>query len=172
MGLGGIAGALCAGRVVQWIGASRTTWAGLLVSGLLLFVYSRQTGFVGGVVLLFLFTVPLTMLNTAMAPLLLDAAPAEFRGRVVSVFYPVTRLASMLSAVLSGWLASSALRDVGGSVAGIRFGPVDTVFAMSGVLVVLSGVYAWTALPRGEADAGPAAAPGESLPVAPRESAQ
>lgn len=176
MGLGGIVGALCAGRVVQWIGASRTTWVGLIVSGLLLFVYSRQTGFVGGVVLLFVFTVPLTTLNTAMAPLLLDAAPAEYRGRVVSVFYPVTRLASMLSAVLSGWLASSALRDVGGSFAGIRFGPVDTVFAMSGALVVLSGVYAWTALPRGdtpgEADPGPASAPGESLPAAPRGSAQ
>ncbi|MGW4229288.1 MFS transporter [Streptomyces sp. NPDC004980] len=172
MGLGGIVGALCAGRVVQWIGARRTTWAGLLVSGVLLLVYSRQTGFVGGVVLLFLFTVPLTMLNTAMAPLLLGAAPAEYRGRVVSVFYPVTQLASMLSAVLSGWLAGSVLRDVAGSFAGIRFGPVDTVFAASGVFVVLSGVYAWTALPRTEApekpDPGPAPAPDEPLPATPR----
>ncbi|NIF15374.1 MFS transporter, partial [Burkholderia sp. Ax-1735] len=121
MGMGGIAGALCAGRVVPWVGARRTTWAGLLVSGLLRVVYSRQAGFVGGVVLLFLFTVPITMLNTAMAPLLLAAAPPWYRGRVVSVFYPVTQLASMLSAVLSGWLASSVLRDVTGSFAGVRF---------------------------------------------------
>ncbi|MEU5413328.1 MFS transporter [Streptomyces clavifer] len=176
MGLGGITGALCAGRVVQWIGARRTTWAGLLVSGLLLVVYSRQTGLVGGVVMLFVFTVPLTMLNTAMAPLLLGAAPAEYRGRVVSVFYPVTQLASMLSAVLSGWLASSVLRDVGGSVAGMRFGPVDTIFAMSGLIVVLSGVYAWTALPRTETPekpgAEPATAPSGPQPALPRGRAQ
>ncbi|CAL9363690.1 MFS transporter [Streptomyces sp. enrichment culture] len=147
MGAGGITGALCGGRVVQWLGARRTTWISLLVSGVLLIAYSRQTGFLGGIALLFVFTVPLTVLNTAMAPLLLTAASAEYRGRVMAVFYPVTKLASMLSAVLSGWLAGSVLRDVGGSVGGVRFGTVDTIFAASGLLVVLSGVYAWAALP-------------------------
>jgi MFS family permease len=150
MGIGGIAGALCSGRVVQWIGARRTAWAGLLVSGLLLVVYSRQTGFTGGVASLFVFAVPLTMVNTAMAPLLLAAAPAEYRGRVVAVFYPVTQLASMLAAVLAGWLAGSVLGDTVGSVAGLRFGPVDTIFAVAGTVVVLSGVYAWLALPTTE----------------------
>jgi len=147
MGVGGIVGAVCAGRVVQWIGARRTTWIGLLVSGAVLVFYSRQTGIVGGVALLFAFTVPITMLNTAMSPLLLAAAPAEYRGRVLAVFYPVTRLASMLAAVLAGWLAGSALRNVAGSVAGLRFGPIDTIFAVSGVVVVLSGAYARIALP-------------------------
>ncbi|WP_326701373.1 MFS transporter [Streptomyces sp. NBC_01754] len=161
MGLGGIVGALCAGRVVQWFGARRTTWIGLLVSGALLVLYSRQTGFLGGIVLLCAFTVPLTMLNTAMAPLLLAAAPAEYRGRVIAVFYPVTQLASMLAAVLSGWLAGSVLRDVAGYVLGLRFGAIDTIFAVSGLIVVLSGVYAWAALPDrsgAETDGGPGAA--------------
>ncbi|WP_103512429.1 MFS transporter [Streptomyces sp. SM13] len=147
MGLGGIVGALCAGRVVQRIGARRTTWIGLLASGALLIAYSRQTGFIGGIAVLFVFTVPLTMLNTAMAPLLLAAAAPEYRGRVVAVFYPVTQLASMLAAVLSGWLASSILRDIAGSVGSLRFGPIDTIFAFSGLFVVASGVYAWRALP-------------------------
>ncbi|MEV4881126.1 MFS transporter [Streptomyces cyaneofuscatus] len=162
MGLGGIIGALCAGRVVQRIGARRTTWIGLLVSGALLVAYSRQTGFIGGIAVLFVFTVPLTMLNTAMAPLLLAAAAPEYRGRVVAVFYPVTQLASMLAAVLSGWLASSVLRDVAGSVGSLRFGPIDTIFAVSGLFVVASGVYAWRALPgtgsAGQPDAGPGGA--------------
>ncbi|MFU0443128.1 MFS transporter [Streptomyces sp. BG2AG] len=48
IGVGGIIGALCAGRVVQWIGARRTTWTGLLVSGALLIAYSRQTSLLGG----------------------------------------------------------------------------------------------------------------------------
>ncbi|WP_432149890.1 MFS transporter [Streptomyces sp. bgisy029] len=155
MGLGGIVGALCAGRVVQRIGARRTTWIGLLVSGALLIAYSRQTGFVGGIAVLFVFTVPLTMLNTAMAPLLLAAAAPEYRGRVVAVFYPVTQLASMLAAVLSGWLASSVLRDIAGSVGSLRFGPVDTIFAVSGLFVVASGVYAWRALPGTESAESP-----------------
>ncbi|MFH9728042.1 MFS transporter [Streptomyces sp. NPDC017254] len=150
MGIGGITGALCGGRVVQWLGARRSTWISLLVSGVLLVAYSRQTGFIGGVALLFVFTVPLTVLNTAMAPLLLAAAPADYRGRVMAVFYPVTKLASMLAAVLSGWLAGSVLRDVAGSVGGVRFGPIDTIFAVSGLIVVLSGVYAWLALPTTE----------------------
>ncbi|MFF2949876.1 MFS transporter [Kitasatospora sp. NPDC057965] len=147
MGIGGIAGALAAGRVVQWIGARRTTWIGLMASGVLLVLYSRQTAFPGAVALLFVFIVPITMLNTAMAPLLLAATPQEFRGRVVAVFYPVTRLAAMLTAVLSGWLVGSGLRGFSGSLAGLRFGPIDTVFAVAGLLVVLAGVYARLALP-------------------------
>ncbi|WP_395359194.1 MFS transporter [Streptomyces sp. YH02] len=167
MGVGGITGALSGGRVVQWLGARRSTWISLLVSGVLLIAYSRQTTFLGGIALLFVFTVPLTVLNTAMAPLLLDAAPPAFRGRVMAVFYPVTKLASMLAAVLSGWLAGSVLTDVAGSVAGVRFGPIDTIFAVSGVIVVLSGVFAWLALPGTEtpekgagATDGPDAEPG------------
>ncbi|MFC8954751.1 MFS transporter [Streptomyces sp. NPDC057101] len=147
MGIGGITGALCAGRVVQWFGARRSTWISLLVSGVLLVAYSRQSGFLAGVALLFVFTVPLTVLNTAMAPLLLAAAPPDYRGRVMAVFYPVTKLASMLSAVLSGWLAGSVLHGFTGSVGGLSFGPIDTIFAVSGLIVVLSGVYAWLSLP-------------------------
>ncbi|WP_260618246.1 MFS transporter [Streptomyces sp. WAC07149] len=153
MGAGGITGALAGGRAVQWLGARRTTWIALLVSGVLLVAYSRQTGFAGGVALLFVFTVPLTMLNTAMSPLLLAAAPPEYRGRVMAVFYPVTRLASMLSAVLSGWLAGSLLQDVGGSLGGLRFGPVDTVIAASGLIVLLAGFFAMAALPGTEGSA-------------------
>ncbi|MGW6982343.1 MFS transporter [Streptomyces sp. NPDC054932] len=150
MGAGGIVGALGGGRAVQWLGARRTTWIGLLVSGVLLVAYSRQTGFLGGVALLFVFTVPLTMLNTAMSPLLLAAAPPDYRGRVMAVFYPVTRLASMLSAALSGWLAGSVLRDVGGSLGGLRFGPVDTIIAAAGLIVLLAGFFAMAALPGAE----------------------
>ncbi|MFG2666526.1 MFS transporter [Streptomyces sp. NPDC048387] len=159
MGAGGIVGALSGGRAVQWLGARRTTWISLLVSGVLLVAYSRQTGFPGGVALLFVFTVPLTLLNTAMSPLLLAAAPPEYRGRVVAVFYPVTRLASILSAVLSGWLAGSALRGVEGSLGPLRFGPVDTIIAAAGLVILLAGVFAWAALPGTESAASAAGRP-------------
>ncbi|GAA5049006.1 MFS family permease [Thermocatellispora tengchongensis] len=157
MGVGGIIGALCAGMVVQRIGARGTTWAGLIAGGALLLAYSQQTGFLAGLAVLFLFMVPITMLNTAMTPLLLAAAPKEYTGRVIAVFYPVTRLSSMLAAMAAGWLASSALRDFSGSVAGVAFGPIDTILAAAGLLIVISGVYARLALPASSDEPAPAA---------------
>ncbi|NEE21930.1 MFS transporter, partial [Streptomyces sp. SID7499] len=113
----------------------------------LLIAYSRQTGFISGIILLVLFTIPLTVLNTAMAPLLLSAASAEYRGRVVAVFQPMTQLAAMVAAALSGWLAGTVLHGFDGSVAGLRFGPIDTIIAVAGLCILLSGLYARGALP-------------------------
>jgi MFS family permease len=166
LGIGGIIGALGAGRVVQWFGARATTWIGLVLGGLLMFAYSRQTAFAGGLVLLFVFAIPITMLNTALAPMLLAAAPREFIGRVMAVFYPVTQLAMMVAAALAGWLASTGLRNFAGSLAGLRFGPIDTIFAVSGGLVVIAGLYARLVLPRGERERG-----GPDRPAGPDERA-
>jgi MFS family permease len=148
LGVGGIVGALSAGRVVKWIGARATTCIGLLAAGALMFAYARQTAFLGGVALLFLFEVPMAMVNTAASPLLLASAPKQYIGRVMAVFFPVTQLATMLAALLAGWLASYALQDFTGSLAGLRFGPIDTIFLASGVLLVIAGVYARIVLPR------------------------
>lgn len=156
-GIGGITGALCAGRVVKRIGARRTTWIGLIVAGAVMFAYSRQMVFLSGLVLLFTLAVPIVMLNTALAPLLLASAPRQYIGRVMAVFYPVTQLAMMLAATVAGWLASSVLRNFAGSLAGLRFGPIDTIFAVSGVLLAIAGVYARVTLPQSaeSADAEP-----------------
>jgi MFS family permease len=148
LGVGGIIGALSAGRMVQWLGARRTTWIGLLLGGALMVAYSRQTVFLAGLILLFTLALPITILNTAMTPLLLAAAPREFLGRVIAVFNPAVQLTSMLSVVVAGWLASSVLRNFSASVAGLRLGPIDTIFAVSGLLVVIAGGYALVTLPR------------------------
>ncbi|CAG7645010.1 MFS transporter [Actinacidiphila bryophytorum] len=167
MGFGGIAGALCAGRAVKLIGARRTTWIGLLITGTLLFVYSRQDNVVAGLVLMLTFAIPLTTLNTAMSPLLLAATTREFRGRVVAVFYPLTRLSSLLAAALSGWLAGGGLPHFGRTVAGMHFTPVDTIIAGAGVLVVAAGVYARIALPDTEAAPAPTPDPVPAVKAGP-----
>ncbi|UWE10258.1 MFS transporter [Actinacidiphila bryophytorum] len=167
MGFGGIAGALCAGRAVKLIGARRTTWIGLLITGTLLFVYSRQDNVVAGLVLMLTFAIPLTTLNTAMSPLLFAATTREFRGRVVAVFYPLTRLSSLLAAALSGWLAGGGLPHFGRTVAGMHFTPVDTIIAGAGVLVVAAGLYARIALPDTEAAPAPAAEPVPAVKAGP-----
>lgn len=146
LGVGGIIGALSAGRMVRWFGARTLTWAGIVLLGILLAVYSRQTVFLAGLALLFLLAIPMTMVNTAVAPLLLGAAPREYVGRTTAVFNPVNQLAGMLGTVAAGWLLSSALRDFSGSLAGLRLGPVDVIFLASGGLIVVSGLYARVAL--------------------------
>lgn len=158
LGVGGIVGALCAGRIVQWFGAKSTAWVCLILGGVLVVVYSRQTAFLAGAVLVVAVIVPITVLNTAMTPLLLASAPREYIGRVMAVFYPVTQLSSMLAALLSGWVASSVLRDFSGSLAGLSFGRIDTIFAVAGILVLVAGLYARMALPQPAAEPEPAAA--------------
>jgi len=146
-------GAIAAGRVVQWLGARRALWLGLLVAGAPVVGYARQTGFMGGVLLAFVIAIPMTMVNTAMTPLMLASTPREYLGRMLAVFNPVNQLASMLSVVVAGWLASTVLRNLAGSLGGLRFGPIDTIFTVSGLLIVITGGYALIALPTQAAEA-------------------
>jgi MFS family permease len=149
-GIGAILGSLCSARAVRWIGARQLTWMGLLIAGLLVVLYARQTTLIGGVMLYGLVAVPVAMLNTAMTPLLLKSAPPELLGRVVAVFNPLTQLASMLSVVVAGWLASSALLGFRARIAGIHFGPIDTIYTGAGMLIVAAALCGAVALPGDE----------------------
>ncbi len=147
MGAAFIVGALAAGRMVRWIGARALTWSGLLATGILAAGYGLQRSFPAGLVMLAIYAMPIAMLNTAVAPLLLDAAPREYLGRVMAVFNPANQLASMLSVVISGWLASTVLRSFRGSFAGISFNSVSLIFVVAGGLIFVSGLRAFAALP-------------------------
>ncbi|HEU5384635.1 MAG TPA: MFS transporter [Streptosporangiaceae bacterium] len=147
MGIGFIVGALAAGRMVRWLGARTLTWSGLLAAGLLAAAYAMQRSFPAGLVMLAVYAVPIAMLNTAVAPLLLDAAPREYLGRVMAVFMPVNQLASMASVVVSGWLTSTVLRTFRATVAGVTLNSVSLVFVVAGGLIIVSGIRAFAALP-------------------------
>jgi MFS family permease len=147
MGVGFIIGALAAGRMVRWIGARALTWSGLLATGVLAAGYALQRSFPAGLIMLAIYAIPIAMLNTAVAPLLLDAAPREYLGRVMAVFMPVNQLASMFSVVISGWLTSTVLRSFRASFAGITLNSVSLIFIIAGGLIFASGVRAFAALP-------------------------
>jgi MFS family permease len=147
MGAGFIVGALAAGRMVRWIGARALTWSGLLATGVLAAGYALQRSFPAGLVMLAAYAMPIAMLNTAVAPLLLDAAPREYLGRVMAVFNPVNQFASMLSVVVSGWLTSTVLRSYRASFAGISLNSVSLIFMIAGGLIFISGIRAFAALP-------------------------
>jgi MFS family permease len=164
-GVGGIIGALYAGRAVRWFGTRNVAWAGMVVSGVLLAIYSRQTILPAGLVMMFLLALPEGTVNTAMAPLLLSAAPREYVGRVTAVFTPVNQIAGMLSAVVAGWLLSSVLRNFSVSLAGVRLGPVDVIFLASGGLLMVSGLYARIALRHTAIAPAPAAAERSDQPA-------
>jgi MFS family permease len=147
MGVGFIVGALAAGRMVRWIGARALTWSGLLATGVLAVGYALQRSFPAGLVMLAIYAVPIAMLNTAVAPLLLDAAPREYLGRVMAVFNPVNQFASMLSVVISGWLTSTVLQSFRASFAGVTLNSVSLIFIVAGSLIFVSGIRAFAALP-------------------------
>jgi fucose permease len=97
--------------------------------------------------MLAIYAMPIAMLNTAVAPLLLDTVPREYLGRVMAVFTPVNQLASMLSVIISGWLTSTVLRSFRASFAGVTLNSVSLVFIVSGGLIFVSGVRAFASLP-------------------------
>jgi MFS family permease len=147
MGAGFILGALAAGRMVRWIGARRLAWSGLLAVGVLAAGYALQRSFTAGLILLTLYAVPIAMLNAGLTPLLLDAAPREYLGRVMALFMPVNQLGSMFSVITCGWLTSTVLRSFRASFAGVTLNSVSLIFIVAGGLIFVSGIRAFIVLP-------------------------
>ncbi|HEU0242245.1 MAG TPA: MFS transporter [Micromonosporaceae bacterium] len=147
-GAGAIIGALVAGSVVARIGARSTTWIMVIVAGIVVVVFARQTIFIVALVAFFFVTLPATVLNTSLNPMLLAATPREYLGRMMAVFNPINTAASMLSVVVSGWLASTVLLHFHANIAGVHIGRIDTIFTIAGLLIVAAGVYAAFSLPK------------------------
>ena len=146
-GAGLIIGSLVAASVVRRFGAARTTAGVLLLSGLVFLIYTRQTTFAAGIVLLLLFMIPIAIVNTSAAPLLLAAIPQRLFGRVMSVFGTLNQGTQMLSMLVAGWLASSSFRTFHAELLGVHMGPIDTIFTVAALLLVLGGVNGFITLP-------------------------
>ena len=147
LGLGSIVGALLSGHLAKLVGARNLTWLGLLACGSLFAVFARQTSLIPALILMFLSGIPIAALNAGLAPQMIASTPKEFIGRMVGVFTPVTSGASVISIVIAGSLASTAMRDFHGSVGGVHIGRIDTIFTVSAILIVAAGIYGYFALP-------------------------
>jgi hypothetical protein len=112
------------------------------LAGALLVVYSRMSLLPPALVLLFLIGAVAGTLNGAIAPLVLGATPMEMLGRVVSVITPLQQLATVSSVAIAGFLASTVLRHLHVSFAGMTFGPYDTLFSIAGLLFIAGGLAA------------------------------
>jgi fucose permease len=118
-----------------------------VATGVVVLVFARQTTFVAGLVTFFFIALPVTVLNTSLTPLLLSSTPREYLGRMIAVFNPINQAASMISILIAGWLASTALLHFHANVVGLHIGRIDTIFTVAGVLVVGAGIYAAFAFP-------------------------
>jgi MFS family permease len=163
-GIGSIVGAVLGGAVANRLGLSRTYWLGLVLGGALICVYARMTNFAAGVVVLALVAVPIAGVNTVVGPIVLQVTPRAFLGRVFAAVQTTLQLCTLLSVAVAGWLASSVLRGLDRTVAGVHVGTYDVIFLAAGVLMVAGGLYAMVAL-TGAERAAAAGAPAPSGPA-------
>ncbi len=159
--VGAIAGGLLAATLASRIGPARMLWGGMIAGAIGIFVYSRLSSFVPAVILLTLLGLPVSGVNIAFMPLILQSTPRELIGRVTSVFQPALSVASVASIAIAGLLVSTVLRGFHAHVAVFTFGPVDTVFTGTAVLALAGGVYAMVRL-----EGLPVMAPARSSPEA------
>jgi MFS family permease len=165
VGAGAIAGALLAGAIAGRFRAGQLFWLSLVGCGLALIGFSRATSLGPAIAVAALLGVAVGVFNAVLSPLILRATPPHLLGRISAVISPLQQLASIVSMLLAGVLASTALRGLHTVVAGVTFGPYDTVFAVAGALVVIAGVTSIAPL-RGSGAAAAGHEPGDEPGVA------
>jgi MFS family permease len=141
-GAGGLLGAVLASIFAQRLGVARMFWLALTAMGVFAIGYARLTSFAPALAVNLLFGFCNGPINVAIDPLILHVTRRDFVGRVMAVLLPAINLASVASIALAGLLASTLLHGFHATLLGITFGPIDTIFTGTGILVMLSGLYA------------------------------
>lgn len=142
VGGGAIVGALVAGVIARRVRPPQLFWLSLIMCGVALIGLSRTTALVPAIAAAAVLGIGAGILNSAISPIILATTPPQLIGRVSAVLSPLQQLASIVSMVLAGVLASTLLRGFHAVVAGVHLGPYDTVFAAGGLLFVIAGVAA------------------------------
>jgi hypothetical protein len=118
---------------------------------LLVLIYSRSSVFIAALVILLALAVPLSAMNTVVAPIVMRTVPREALGRVFALMQPAIQVMSVFAIGIAGWLSSSVMRDFHASVAGIQLGTYDVIIGTAGLLISGCGLYAMATL-RGSDD--------------------
>jgi MFS family permease len=140
-GVGAVAGAATGGVLGDRLGHIRIVAAGLIATGVLLVVYSRLGSVIPAIPVIAGIGYSIGALNAAVFPLLIARVPRELLGRVTAVLIPANRLGGIVSMMAAGLLASTVLRGLDTSVAGIHLGRIDAIFLAGGLIIIVSGVY-------------------------------
>jgi len=146
VGAGAILGAILASIFAQRIGLTRTLWSSVIALGVCIIIYARLTSFLPAIGILFLTGIPFAALDVAVGPLLLHATPKHLIGRISALFNPTVTIAMLIGSASAGYLDSVLLRHFHVVVLSVTFGPVDTIFTVAGLLLLISGIYAMVSL--------------------------
>ncbi len=142
VGAGAILGAILASIYAQRLGLTRTLWMSVMALGVGILIYARLSSFLPAIGVLFLTGIPFAALDVASGPLLLRATPEHLIGRITALFNPIVTVATLVSSASAGYLDSVLLQHFHVVVLSISFGPVDTIFTVAGLLLLISGIYA------------------------------
>jgi MFS family permease len=118
---------------------------GLIGTGVAFLAYTRMTQFVAALVLLAIVGASLGVVNSMTGPLMMNAVPRQLLGRVSSLITPMQRVASIVGALVSGWLAAwlAGLRLTLGP---LTFQRIDVILGVAALLFAVGGVYSSFAL--------------------------
>jgi predicted MFS family arabinose efflux permease len=142
-GIGAIIGAAVGSIVVKRLKLPQVLSYSLIGWGLLVLLFAHLTIFVPVLVIFFFLGGLNAGVNIAVGPLLIKNTPKPLIGRAVAILTPAVTAASMLSTVIAGTLAST-LKNLHGQLLAIQYGPIDTIFTVTGLLAILAGLYAHT----------------------------
>jgi MFS family permease len=141
-GIGALAGGFFAGAIADRVGIGRLFGLSALLFGVVTLAYSRLTSLAPALALTFLIGLLFASAEVAEAPLILRSTPKEYVGRVAAIMFPSYSVASTISTLAAGWLASALLLDFHAPLFGVALGPVDTIFAGAGLLAASAGLFA------------------------------
>lgn len=140
-GGGSIVGAILFGSFAQRIGIRRVFVFAIFLAGILFILFSRLNNFLFACIVILALGSAQAALNVAYSPILLKETPKNFIGRVSSVINPLVTIATLISVSGAGYVSGILLAHLHFQLLGLTFGPVDTVFTISGVIILLAGVF-------------------------------
>jgi MFS family permease len=161
-GAGSVVGALSTAAIVRRVRPSRLFPIALIVCGVALIAFSRTTSLPPAIAFAVLLGLGAGVTFSSVSPIVLSVTPSNLLGRVSAMLTPVEQLAQIVSMVLAGALASTVLRGFHASIAGVTFGPYDTIFFVGGMLFLLGGLVSFSPLSRVRGDASAAERPASS----------
>jgi MFS family permease len=139
-GGGAIIGALAAGWLAARVGATRVFWAGLILAGAGIIWFSRTGSLALALAAMFATGLTIGAINAAISPLIIGATPQHMLGRVIAVINPVQQLAGILSLGLASLLATTVFAHLHAVILGVTFGTYDTIFGISGLIIIIAGL--------------------------------
>ncbi len=117
-------------------------WICMMGNGLGMLALSRVTTMIPGMICGLLLGLTNASVYMTVRPLTVLVTPRRLIGRVMAFERPMITIASLLGGLWAGALASTVFVHFHAQVAGMRFGDLDSVLILAGLLTVASGVFA------------------------------